>query len=448
MGRVGPKTWVSIFPHPLTFAWTLLTYAAVRQVGRETLTAFPIRRNTALLAGAMAVNSATLQLVAAVSALTFVLVTGVSGLLGLGPALFLCSSALTAFPAGRLMDRVGRVPVMAGGFAVGSAGAALTALGAWTGSTWVVIPGFVLIGAAGATGQLARAAAGDMYPAARRARGIAYVMFGAVFGAILGPAVFSPIFKGRDLHAAALAMPWLAGAAMMLVALAIVVNVRPDPMRIAEALEGRRPQADGEPARRAAPLGEVLRRPGVVPSMLASVVSVAVMVAMMNLTGYVVVGHRHHAQHLVFPIIGAHVLGMYLLMPAVGWIVDRIGRTQALAGGLALIAVSTAGLMWFEAVAPTAALLFGLGLGWNVSFVAATTTLADLAAPHERGKLLGFNDLVAGFTGAAFVLLGGYVLDDFGVNALAVGASLVALAPIVFILGAGRGRATELGAKG
>ena len=61
----------------------------------------PIRRNTALLAATMAVNSAVLQLVAAVSSLTFVLVTGVEGLLGLGPAIFLTASALTAVPAGR-----------------------------------------------------------------------------------------------------------------------------------------------------------------------------------------------------------------------------------------------------------------------------------------------------------------------------------------------------------
>ena len=398
---------------------------------------FPIRRNTALLAGAMAVNSATLQLVAAVSALTFVLVTGVSSLLGLGPALFLTASALTAFPAGRLMDRVGRVPVMAGGFTLGSVGALLTALGAWQSSAWAVIPGFILIGSAGATGQLARAAAGDMYPPARRARGIAYVMFGAVFGAILGPAVFSPIFKGRGLEAAALAVPWLAGAAMMVIALLVVINVRPDPKRIAEALEGRVRRPEDSPLQ-AAPLGELLRRPGVVPAMLAGVVSFAVMVAIMNLTGYVLVEHRHHAQHVVFPIIGAHVLGMYLLMPAVGWMVDRLGRTPLLAGGLALMAASTAGIIWFEDIGATAVLLFGLGLGWNFSFVAATTALADCAQPHERGKLLGFHDLVAGFTGAAFVLLGGYVLNEQGVNALALAGSLVALAPILFILVTGR----------
>jgi MFS family permease len=396
------------------------------------MTEFPVRRNTLLLAAAMAVSSATLQLVAAVSSLTFVLVSGLESLLGLGPAIFLLSAALTSFPAGRLMDRIGRVPVLAGGFALGSLGGGLTSLGAYRESTWVAIAGFALIGAAGATGQLVRTAAGDMYPPERRARGIAYVLFGAVFGAILGPAVFSPIFRGRELSSEALALPWLAGAGMMLIAVVIVLNVRPDPKRIAEALAGRSNQLDATPA--AAPLKELLRRPGVLPAMLAGIVSFAVMVSVMNLTGYVVVEHRHHAQHLVFPIIGAHVLGMYLLMPVVGAIIDRIGRPPALAGGLGLVAVSTAGIMWLEAVVPTAALLFGLGLGWNISFVAATAQLADLAAPWERGKLLGFNDLLASFTGAGFVLLGGYALDDFGVNALALGAAIVALAPIALIL--------------
>ena len=60
----------------------------------------PIRRNTALLSAGMALNSATFQLVAAVSSLTFVLVTGIEGLLGLGPAIFMLSSAAGSLVSG------------------------------------------------------------------------------------------------------------------------------------------------------------------------------------------------------------------------------------------------------------------------------------------------------------------------------------------------------------
>ena len=80
----------------------------------------PIRRNTLLLSAALAANSGMLQLSAAVASLTLVLVLGVDQLLGLGPAIVLASGALAALPAGRLMDRIGRVPVIAGGFVVGA----------------------------------------------------------------------------------------------------------------------------------------------------------------------------------------------------------------------------------------------------------------------------------------------------------------------------------------
>src|SRR3954471_4536186 len=94
-----------------------------------------VGRNTLILAATMAVYSAVLQLVAAVSSLTFVLVTGVRGLLGLGPAIFLVASALTALPAGRMMDRIGRTPVMSVGFVLGCAGCCLTALATRINST-------------------------------------------------------------------------------------------------------------------------------------------------------------------------------------------------------------------------------------------------------------------------------------------------------------------------
>jgi MFS family permease len=390
-----------------------------------------VRRNTLILATAMAVYSAVLQLVAAVSSLTFVLVTGIEGLLGLGPAIFLVASALTAVPAGRAMDRIGRRPVIAGGYLAATAGCGLTALATNMGSAPVLILGFALTGGANGIALLIRTAAGDMYPPARRARGISYVLFGSVFGAILGPALFGPLFAGRHVEAAALTVPWLAAGAISLVALALVLFVRPDPKRIAELIAAGDGDNNQPPA---APLREILRRPGVRPAMLAALASFGVMVSVMNLSGYVVVEHHHHGQEDVFPIIGAHVLGMYALVLVVGSLIDRIGRGVALAGGLLVMAVSTIGLLWVESVPATALLLFGLGVGWNVSFVAATAQLVDATAPAERGRVLGFNDLLSALLGAALALLGGYALDSIGVAALAVGATAIVAAPILWLL--------------
>ncbi len=90
-------------------------------------------------------------------------------------------------------------------------------------------------------------------------------------------------------------------------------------------------------------------------------------------------------------------------------------------------------MLWVESVFATAVLLLGLGIGWNISFVAATAQLADRTSPAERGKLLGFNDLLASFLGAGLALLGGYALDAIGVAALAIGATVIVVAPIVLI---------------
>jgi MFS family permease len=393
--------------------------------------ALNVKRNTILLAAALAINSCLFQLAAAVSSLTFVQITGIEGLLGLGPAIFLASSGLAALPAGRAMDHFGRVPVIAVGFVIASLGCSLVALATRTGSTAVVITGMALTGAAGGVALLARTAAGDMYPPARRARGIAYVLFGSVFGAILGPAVFAPLFAGKKLEPEALTLPWLVAAGLALVACAISLTIRPDPKKIAEQLGTH---AGAPPPTAAAPLSEIVRRPGVVPALIAAVASLAVMASVMNLTGYVVVEHHHQAQEDVFPIIGAHVLGMYALVLFVGPLIDRIGRGVSLYSGLVLMAFSCIGLTWFESVLGTAVLLFGLGLGWNLSFVAATAQLADCAAPAERGKLLGFSDLLSALTAAALALLGGLALDALGVSALAIGSTVLVLLPLVRLI--------------
>jgi predicted MFS family arabinose efflux permease len=294
-----------------------------------------------------------------------------------------------------------------------------------------VLGGLILVGAASGVALLARTAAGDMYPTDRRARGIALVLFGAVFGAILGPAVFSPLLAGKELDGEALAPLWLAAGAFMLVGAGLVSAVRPDPRRIAELLE-HEPVAD--PDAGTAPLRELLGRPGVVPALIAAQASFAVMVGVMTLTGAVVVDHHGHEGHDVFPIIGAHVVGMYALVIVIGDFIDRIGRSPSLAGGLFVMAVSVISLLWVESVPATAVALFGLGVGWNLSFVAATAELADLTLPSERGRLLGFNDLLSGATGAGLALLGGVALTALGVAALAIGATVLVVLPALWIL--------------
>src|SRR5581483_4858722 len=153
------------------------------------------------------------------------LVTGVSGILGLGPAIFLATGALAALPAGRAMDRFGRIPVMLTGGLTGVAGTSTTAVGCLLDSPDIVVLGFALIGAANGCVLLARTAAADMVERARRPRQISLVLFGAVAGAVLGPFVFGPLFSGEHLHSHDLVVPWLAAGGFMAAAAALVSQV-------------------------------------------------------------------------------------------------------------------------------------------------------------------------------------------------------------------------------
>jgi MFS family permease len=393
-------------------------------------TALPIVRNTVLLSAAQAVHSAMHTLAVAVASITLVRVLDVPGLLGLGPAIVLAAGALAAIPAGRSMDRFGRVPVLAAGRSVGVVACGVAALGSGLGSPPAVLAGLAGVGAANGANLLIRAAGGDMYPPERRARGIGLVLFGAVFGAMLGPAVFNPLLAGRDLDGDVLASLWLAAGGFELVGLALVAAVRPDPKTIATLL-GHGPT---EAASIRAPLGQLLRRRGVVPALVAAQASVGVMVAVMTLAGAMVVDHFHHHDHNVFPIVGVSVIGMYALVIVVGDVIDRIGRTLSLSGGLLLMGLSVSTLVSVESVPAIAAALFGLGLGWNVSYVAATAELTERTRPWERGRLLGFNDLLSGAAGAGLTLLGGLVLTTIGVAALAIAATALVVVPGLWIL--------------
>jgi MFS family permease len=389
---------------------------------------FPVRRNTILLAATLTSLSGMVQLAVAVATVTLVLVTGIEGILGLGPAIFLTAGALAAFPAGRLMDRYGRIPVLAAGCVAGIAGCLTTALGCELESAAIVVTGFALVGVAQGTILLARAAAADMYPPARRARGISYVLFGALFGAALGPLVFRPLFAGKELDTEALVIPWIAAAGIMVIGLVLVLCVRPDPRTIAIALgdSGSEPQSS-------APVREIVRRPGVLTALVAAVASFAGMVSVMNLTGYLVIDHGHH-QADVFTVISLHIVGMYALVLFIGQLVDKLGRRPGQVAGLLLMALSNLGLVWFTSVSWISFSLFLLGLGWNISYVAAVTELADRALPAERGKLIGFTDGVSSAAAVVFVLLGGVVYSELGVEAMALGATALVALPALWIL--------------
>ena len=389
----------------------------------------PIRRNALLLAAGLVFQSGMIQLAVALGTVTIVAVTGVKDILGLGPAIFLAAGAFAVGPAGRASDRFGRMPVIRTGFLLGIAGPLVTAAGCAAVSSPLVFLGLGLCGAAQTIVLLSRAAAAEMFPPERRARGMSIVLFAVVSGAIWGPLVFGPMFGDRALTPHELVLPWLCAGLFTLAGLAISFGVRPDPKTISAQLYGFA-AADGP----AAPLAEILRRPGVRTAMVAGISSFAVMVGVMNLAGYVAVGHGH-SHGAIFTIISLHIVGMYGLVLIIGDIVERLGRRRAMVTGLLLMGMSNAALVWFHSIAGMSASLFGLGLGWSLSYVAASTELIGLAAPSERGRLIGATDLASSLLGAVLALGGGVVYTGGGNASLALTAAALAFLPAAWIVG-------------
>jgi MFS family permease len=394
-----------------------------------------IRRNLFLLAAGMAALYGMVELAFGAATLTFEEVGGASSLAGLAPALLLGCAALAALPAGRAMDRVGARPTLLAGFTVGVAGSLLAAAGVAAGSLPLVLTGFALTGAATGVVLLSRAAAAAMVPPAGRPRAIALVLFGAVFGALLGPLVFSPLLGSGD-GGSGLDLAWLGAGGFMLVGIAIASRLRPDSTPIAA---DRAPAAGAAVPGLAAGLRAAVSNREILPALLAVLASWSGMVTVMALVGKALVDHGH-AHGAVFPVLSAHFIGMFAFFAIVGRVIEAIGRPRAIASGLFLLAISATALIGaVQSVHLAALVLLGVGLGWSLSFVAATAELAERAPAGGRATLIGFADLLGGLTGAAFVVAAGFALEGIGLAVVCVGASALPVAAGAWMLVAERG---------
>lgn len=386
-----------------------------------------INYNTFLLSGSMATLYAMGQLVLAVATITFVSISGMPSLAGIGPAIFMLSGSIAAMIAGRTMDKLKqRRPVLAAGFLIGITGTLTTAYAISTHSMIILIIGWIFMGSSFGTGLLSRVAAADMYQPERRAWGIALVLFGAVFGALMGPLVFMPLYRGN--MDALTITPWYMAAGFMLLGLIFILLLRPDPRRIAELLTlPNAAKANTEMQKTS--LINILQRPGVATALFVTVTSYSIMVGIMSITSLLMVSHGHSPQS-IFPVLSAHFIGMFGLVLFVGKFIEYIGRHKAMITGLIILSISTLGILMIDNMLLTMIALFGVGLGWSIAFVASNAELTSLTAPSERGGIIGLSDLISGITGATVTILGGILFAKAGLTPLGIAGAILALLPI------------------
>jgi MFS family permease len=357
--------------------------------------------------------------------------TALSGVPGAGVVI---GAAIGATLLSRLMVARGRRIGLATGYGIGVLGALLATVAVITRSFPLLILGTTLIGFGNASNQLSRYAAADLYPATRRATAIGIVVWGATFGAVVGPNLIGVAGTAGE----SIGLPPLAGAYLLPIvfvsaaAILSFVVLRPDPYTLADTSD---PSDTMPPDRDRPPLERLLRRPNV-PIAIVSLVTVqVVMVLIMTMTPLHMTGH-HHDLAAVGLVLSAHTFGMFALSPISGRLTDRFGPIRIVIGGLAVTAFA-AGL---SAVAPPEGdvvlfiALFLLGYGWNLGFVAGSTLLTKGLALAERTRIEGVTDSLIWSSAAAASLGSGVVVAAAGYTTLGILGAALVVVPIWLVL--------------
>lgn len=345
---------------------------------------------------------------------------------GAPSAAVVLGAALGATLLSRLMASRGRRTGLVLGYAVAVAGALVATVAISGRSLPLFMVGILLIGFGNSANLLSRYAAADLYPVARRASAIGLVVWGATFGAVLGPNLVG--WAGQ--LSEGIGLPALAGAYLLPIvfvggaALLSFVMLRPDPYALAD---GSELEAMAErPAGRTS-LEALLRQPHVPTVVIALVAGQAVMVLIMTMTPLHMADHGHDLAAIGL-VISGHILGMYALSPISGRLTDRFGSARVVAAGLIVVAFAAI----LSAVAPPEGgpvlfvALFLLGYGWNLGFVAGSALLTHGLGVAERTRLQGLTDALIWSSSAAASIGSGVVVAVAGFTSLGLmGAALV-----------------------
>jgi MFS family permease len=367
---------------------------------------------------------------------------GSAALGGLPPAMFSVGNALTAYPAARLMERIGRRRGLMIGYAIGVAGALLAGFAIYAGLLLPFLLGFGGLGAARGFIDLARYAAAEMHPPDGRARAMSLVVLGGTVGAIAGPALVAPTGELAVMFSApALAGPWFASALLYLVGLILIgVFLRPDPSELARHFAATGP-ADAAPAggladpanRPMRPWRAIFAQPATQVAILAMIVGQLVMVMIMTMTSLYMIDHGHGLGDISI-VIMAHTLGMYGLSLLTGRLADNLGRPPTIIAGAVLLAAGCILAPLSQLTGVLAVALFMLGLGWNFCYVAGGALLTDTLTLSERGRVQGSSDLVIAVISAFGNLQSGILFAWLGFANLGWISVAIAVLPLLLTI--------------
>lgn len=370
--------------------------------------------------------------------------TGSAFLAGLPVAALLAGAGGGAMASASLIRRRGRRTALVASYATGAAACAVAVAAVALSLFPLLVLALLGIGGGHAANQLARYAAAELHEADRRPSVIGWIVWAQAVGAVAGPLLLAPASR----LAGAVDAPPETGAYVLAAGLFVVAaGLHVFGGRWVHA-RGRREAAVHVPgsgigvapaeAVTAQPLageggGSAWARPTVRVAAVALIGSQVVMLLLMTMTP-VHAQHGGHGLGTIGAIMSAHTFGMFALAPLAGRLVARFGSVPVIAAGLATL---LAAAVWAAAVPVQANVqlsgaLFLLGLGWCLSFVAASALLTRGAATEERAAVQARIEALTWTSGATASVASGLLLGWIGFALLCLlGASLVAVPVLV-----------------
>ncbi len=348
--------------------------------------------------------------------------TGSDAAASLPLALIVLGATALALPVGVLSGHYGRRLGLTVALTAGGVGAAGTVTAGLLHQFGLLLVASVLFGAGNTAVMLARYAAADLVPPARRGRAISLVVGATTVGAVAAP----NLLPSAGHLAGRLGLPPLTGlylvstVAYLLAAVLLLALLRPEPRSLAVATGGPR-ETTLRPSIRHL-LDSSAARAGLTAMVTANFVMVAVMsMAPVHLR------QHDHSLSLVGLVVSLHVAGMFAPAPLTGWLTDRIGPLPvAIAGALTLLGssalVATDGLCGF--VMPVGLVL--LGVGWNANLIAGSALLAAAVPVAHRPWAEGAGEVGMGAVAIGGTAIAGPVVGLLNYPSLAVTGAVVA----------------------
>ncbi|MEO1211565.1 MAG: MFS transporter [Cyanobacteria bacterium J06638_20] len=374
------------------------------------------KKNVGLLVLCQALAMTTMTVLITVSALAGSNLTNNSALATLPLAVMQIAVMLATIPASLLMRRFGRRFGFLIGTSIAMSGGGLGAIAILSGNFPLFCLSLGLIGIFNGFAGFYRFAAADAADASFRPQAISLVIAGGVLAALFAPTL---AIQSKEWLSTVYAGSFLAVVALQIPTVFLLIGVRIPPMPVTDR------QSSGRP------LAEIMQQPVFGVAVAGSMVGYGIMALLMTATPLAMVAIAHPFESAA-SVIQWHVLGMFAPSFVTGFFIARFGVLTILLTGTVLNLFCASTAMLGESIIHFHIALTLLGVGWNFMFVSATTLLTEVYAPVEKAKVQAAHDFLM-FAFVAFcTYLSGELLNRVGW----LGINLVAIAPLVLVLGA------------